>query len=149
MLKVRVKISQPNSGEELHLVSTERLLAVIDSKDLACRSSKEIKDAFHIYWFTENDEYEKEFIAPSLYISKGIAYFMNGRHRTVLLSKYLKEIPLRLAGLEGSAFSTKEDLKLSTRVLKEISIRKIEPQDEFEFPDLRIEYLGYDVNLGK
>ena len=146
---MRVKISQPNNGEELYLVCSEKLLSVVDSKDLACRSSSKIQDAFHVNWFTNNNKNEKEFIAPSLYIRKGVAYFMNGRHRTILLTQHLKEIPLRLAGLEGSAFSTEEDLKLSSRVLKEISIRKIETQDEFEFPDLRIEYLGYDFNLGE
>lgn len=123
-------------------------MGFVDRDDLLQRNSQNIEDAYHKHWFSECNNGMFLFHAPSFYITDGTIKFINGRHRTLLLSKYMKEIPMALTNMGIQLFSTQSSLQNNLNCLQRISIKRISEQDIFDFPDLPIRYLGYDANIG-
>lgn len=109
-----------------------------DQTDLACRqnSDKEFEIKYHENWIHREKHL---FCVPSFYIRKGKAFVGIGRHRFTLLSKLVIEFP---AGFE----EFKDNKRESIEVYDKIVIRDLDPDRQFEFPDLPIENLGDDCN---
>lgn len=143
-----VKLKPPNAKDEFYLVNMDAFLKIVCPEDLARRNFIEIKNAFQLHWF-KNIEGENYFHAPEFFLTNGVARFINGRHRTLMLSKHLKDLPMALTNIDGYPFLGKTPSEVSQAVLKSITISKLNGDETFDFPDLPIEYLGFDLNIGK
>lgn len=146
---MKVRLQPPNARDVLYLVQVDQFMQVVDPVDLAQRSSVEIENAYHEYWLTPCDDGSYAFCAPVFYFKEGVAKFINGRHRTLLLTKHLTAIPMALANMDGYPTTATCPHRDSVDVLRQISVRKITREEVFSFPDLPIRYLGYDPNIGK
>jgi hypothetical protein len=132
-----------------HLVSVEQFMNTVDSWDLAQRKSQHIENAFHEHWLTPCADGIYLFLAPEFYLTNGRARFINGRHRTLLLSRHLREIPMALTNMDGYPVHAASPSQLSLNAIQRISVRKVSPSEVFDFPDMPVRYLGYDHNIGK
>jgi hypothetical protein len=139
----------PNAQDEYYLINVIKFMSIVDENYLAQNESMEIIDTFHKYWFSRNGENEILFHPPEFYLEKGVARFINGRHRTLVLYKHMNEIPMALTNMDGYPVFADSSHQLSKNVLNNIAISKLKGDEVFDFPDLPIEYLGYDINLGK
>jgi len=146
---MRVALEPPNAQDQFYLIRTVSLMDVLDHEDLARRKSESIEDAYHLYWFSRRDDGVLAFHAPEFYLENGIVNFINGRHRTLLLCRYLTEFPMALTEMDGYPICSPSPSESSVKVLSEISIRRLSGQEIFCFPDLPTGYLGYDQNIGK
>lgn len=123
-------------SDMLIIADSNKLLQYADSKDLQCRNSEIIEDLYHADWFFEykNGNY---FEAPAIYITEGVIKFINGRHRTILLSRHINVFPVLVGNLDmdinGGTASTK-----SLYVLKNITVNKFSEHTTFKnLPDLK------------
>jgi hypothetical protein len=135
--------------DELYLIKVEELMAIIDAHDLEQRKSETIEDAYHEHWFTQHEDGSYQFHAPEFYLTRGIVKFINGRHRTLLLGKHLKRIPMALTNMDGFPILATSPRQESIKALDKISAQKLTVNEILEFPDLPIKNLGYDDNIGK
>lgn len=124
-------------------------MRIVDQWDLAQRVSKHIENAYHMHWLSKCADNTYLFHAPEFYLHLGIARFINGRHRTLVLAKHLKEIPMALTNMDGYPVYAPHPHQISVKVLEQISTQKLTGEEVFEFPDLPRRYLGYDDNIGK
>jgi len=125
-----------NKSDRLILVDGKKLLAHVDPEYLKFRDSVDIKDLYHPGWFAKHKG-EEYFIPPAAYIEQGVIKFINGRHRTLLLSRHLDEFPLLIGNLDldinGESVTTK-----SIEVLKEITVDQIAEHSVFKnLPELK------------
>lgn len=100
-------------------------------------------------WLTQYADGSYQFHAPEFYLTKGIVKFINGRHRTLLLGKHLKNIPMALTNMDGFPPFATGPRPESLEALAKISVQKLTGNEMLEFPDLPIQYLGYDNSIGK
>jgi hypothetical protein len=130
-ISMKCKVQFNHASDKYYLIRWSEFLKVVDHNDLACRNSKEIEFCFHEAWFyTDNDH--MKFIAPAFLLNDGVARFINGRHRAVLLSKYLDLIPMALTSNDSE----------SLHLLDNIVEREISRFEWFEFPDLPIKNMS-------
>lgn len=61
-------------------------MRVFDKFDLAQRNSATIECIYHEHWLSLCPDGSYLFYAPQFCLTEGIARFINGRHRTLLLS---------------------------------------------------------------
>lgn len=76
------------------------------------------------------------------YLEQGVAKFINGRHRTLVLRKHMALIPMALANMDGYPISAPAPQVISQQVLEVIAVSKLHGNEIFDFPDLTIKYLG-------
>ena len=146
---MKVRLKPPTvSSDQFHLIKTDQLMLFVDKHDLAQRNSLTIVHAYHKHWLSKCEGDIFSFHAPQFYINDGTIKFINGRHRTLLLSEYMKEIPMALTSMDIQLFSSNSSRQNCLNCLQKISIKRISEQDIFDFPDLPIRYLGYDENIG-
>jgi len=125
-------------------------MRAVDASDMAQRNSdSNIEDAYHEHWLSRCQDGIYEFHAPEFYLTKGVARFVNGRHRTLVLTQHLAEMPMALTSMDGYPLWAKQPSRISLQVLGVMSVRKVGEEEVFLFPDLPIRYLGYDDNIGK
>lgn len=98
------KILKAVSSDRLILVNAKELMSRVDVDDLRCRNSQTIQNFYHKEWFFEFKG-EPYFDPPAIYINQGIIKFINGRHRSILLSRHLDEFPLLVGNLDLDHFS--------------------------------------------
>lgn len=146
---MKVFLQPPNAQDDLYLIRLENLIRIVDHWDLAQRNSETIEDAYHDHWFCRENDGSDSFHAPEFFLLKGIVRFINGRHRTLMLRRHLKELPMALTNMDGYPLDSPKPSPESIKALAEISIRKLSGQEVFDFPDLPVRYLGYDHNIGK
>lgn len=146
---MKVRLRPPNARDEFHLIEWSQFIRIVDQQDLARRNSETIIDAYHEHWLASCEDGIYLFHAPEFYLEAGIARFINGRHRTLLLGRHLSEFPMALANMDGYPISASQPQPQSMEVLKQISKKKLDSREPFELPDLPIKYLGYDHNIGK
>jgi len=146
---MRVRLQPPNAMDAFYLINVEQFMRIVDPWDLAQRVSEKIEKAYHEHWFSESTDGGHLFHAPEFYLRAGVARFINGRHRTLVLSQYLNEIPMALTNMDGYPVFAAHPLQSSVKVLEQISIRTLTGEEIFEFPNLPLKYLGYDRNIGK
>lgn len=145
---MRVRLQAPNAQDAFYLIKTAEFMRIVDQYDLAQRNSKNIESAYHEYWLSPCADGSYLFHAPQFYLTKGVAKFINGRHRTMLLSQHLTEIPMALTNMDGYPIWAANPHRTSADSLSQMSVRKLTEKDIFTFPDLPVKYLGYDHNIG-
>ena len=101
----------------------------VDEDDLACRDSWVIQDCYLATWFSYSENGERHFNPPTFCLRNGLASFINGRHRTILLSKHLDILPMALAQTDAESQS----------ILDGIVEREIGLDEVIVLPDLPIE----------
>jgi hypothetical protein len=116
-----------NSDDNYYWIYWEQFVKIVDKNDLACRNSKEIKPFYCSKWFHVVSG-ENKFIPPAIYIDNGVVKFINGRHRTLLLAKYLSVIPIAVSNI---SFSNLETLKTAIK-------SEIQSGEYIELPDLPV-----------
>jgi hypothetical protein len=146
---MKVRLNPPNAMDQLHLVKTELFMRVVDQVDLATRDSQQIENAFHEHWLSPLPDGSYLFRAPEFYLRDGVARFINGRHRTLVLAQSMSEIPMALTNMDLYPVHSVRPRQSSVDTLKRISVRQLSPGEVLAFPDLQIRYLGFDHNIGK
>lgn len=141
---MKITLTPPNAQDKHYLIDVKKFMRVVDPDDLECRDSKIIHDSYHEHWFRG-----QLFLPPVFYLTKGVARFINGRHRTLVMIKHMDQIPMALANMDGYPNFTETPHQLSRKVLRHISLARLNGKEEFIFPDLPITYFGFDLNLGK
>jgi hypothetical protein len=109
-------------------VTRDAFMANVDLDDLACRESQDILDWYHPDWFRHDDNGDLRFTPPAFMFIEGQLRGINGRHRAVLLYRYLDVIPMLLV----------EPGQWPKDKISEIVERKIKEDEIIELPDLLI-----------
>ena len=146
---MQVKLIEPKLQDQYYLINATEFMRIVDQQDLAQRKSDEIINSYHEYWLSKSNNGIYLFHPPEFYLTKGLARFINGRHRMLVLHKYLTEIPMALTNMDGCPVFADKPHQMSVEVLNSISVTKLNGNEVFNFPDLPIKYLGYDHNIGK
>lgn len=136
---MEITIPRPLAHDFQYLLDSERLFQTINQKDLESRKSRLIHDAYHVDWFYEI-EGVTYFMLPTVSIKDGEVFFINGRHRTILICRHSKEIPVAVMPLElSNMFIENPDaVKKSQTTLENISRKVISPGDKIQLPDFPI-----------
>jgi hypothetical protein len=71
--------------------------------DLASRESGKIEDWYLSKWFVRSADGDVLFSLPAFYLQESRAYFINGRHRSLLMSRYLEVIPMAVTQMDKTA----------------------------------------------
>jgi len=134
---MKKRIMKTAESDRLILANAKKLLLYSDPEDLKCRNSEVIKDLYHPDWFFEINGKEY-FDPPAAYIEKGVIKFINGRHRSVLLSRHIEEFPLLIGNLDmdhcgGTATSMSVEvlIKITANQFSEHSVFNNLPELEF------------------
>ena len=125
---IQCRIEVTGVLDTAYLIKRDEFMSCVDPWDLAQRDSSEILDAYHPNWFRKDNEEATYFTPPAFYLTNGIARFINGQHRALVLAKHLEILPMAL---------TESDIA-SDDVLKRIVNREILANDEVLLPDLPI-----------
>lgn len=120
------KLQITANSDRIFLVRAADLVNYFDEHDLACRDSDTILDYYHPNWFDQDDEDGSFFTPPAFYFKNGRVIFINGRHRTLLLIKYLRFLPVLL---------TKSDAH-NLHMISQISEKELDEGFEFHLPAL-------------
>src|SRR3954462_8214036 len=100
---MRCRVDLTVASDRPYLVRRDSFMKIVDPWDFACRESAVVRDAFLHDWFRRDGDY-LAFNPPAFYLKDGIARFINGRHRTVLLFRYMQVVPMALTRMDsGSA----------------------------------------------
>lgn len=78
-------------------------LQVVDLDDLACRESAVIEDRYLASWLPTGPNANRLFTPPAFELRDGRAFFINGRHRALLLARHLPLVPMALTRLVRSS----------------------------------------------
>ena len=78
------------------MVIWDNLKKILDTKDIENRESPLIKDYYLSDWFRISKDLELLFIPPIIWVENKKIEFLNGRHRTSLLSGHLDVFPMAL-----------------------------------------------------
>lgn len=79
-----------------YLVKREEFMRCVDQNDLACRESDIVQNVYLTDWVYNANGY-CYFKLPTFFLMEGRAFFINGRHRTILLSRFLDLLPMAFA----------------------------------------------------
>ena len=126
--KMKCKINITAATDLPAWVTRNTFMENVDQKDLACREAREVLDWYHPEWFCHDTNGDLLFTPPAFIFSRGQLRAINGRHRAVLLFRYLEVIPMLLV---------KHDEWPKEKV-KEIVNREITEDETIELPDLVI-----------
>ena len=103
-------------------------MKIVDLHDLACRESGVVRDFYHFDWFCRDESGIVGFNPPAFYLAGGVAEFVDGRHRAVLLSKYSNLIPMAITEMDAE----------SQDMLNSCVEREMNEEEIFELKDLPI-----------
>ena len=87
-----------------------------------------MKSEYRSDWFYELDGASRSFIIPTVQFCNGRTEFINGRHRTAVLIKYLDFLPLALV----------HPFLIEKSLLDQITRRPIRKNQLIDLPDLPI-----------
>lgn len=131
---MKAKVMKTAATDRLIVARSDALLKYTDRDDLRCREAEDILDAYHADWFHEFDG-DKYFTPPAGYISDGTIRFINGRHRTLVLARHLKQFPFLVGNLDLDHVGMMPSEK-SRRVLDAITVSGIAEHSAVCLPDL-------------
>ena len=86
-----------------------------------------VQDAYLESWFRREAD-EAAFSLPAFYLKEGTAYFINGRHRAVLLFRHMPVVPMALTQMDAG----------SARALESFAQRELATDEFILLPDLPI-----------
>ena len=109
-------------------VSREIFFKYFDQADFSNRDCSEVERRYLSDWFKKIDSEFLHFELPTVQFVGGTTQFINGRHRTAVLIKYLNDLPLALA----SPLDQQQDFP------SEVIRRQMLLTEVFEIPELPI-----------
>ncbi len=124
---VLCKIEITLATDQALLVNRASFMNRVDHFDLAFRESETIVDAYLESWFRYSDGHVF-FTVPAFYLKDGVARFINGRHRTVLLFRHLEIAPMAVTAIPPP----------DRAVVQEIAASLAYDGDVVDLPDLPI-----------
>lgn len=104
-------------------ISREEFFRGFDQADFQCRNVQDVTSAYLDDWFLTSGS-KKYFYLPTVQLVASGTQFISGRHRTVVLLRYLEEIPV--------AFET----RFGKSVPSHIAMRKLDLSQSIVLPDL-------------
>jgi len=108
-------------------VTIEVFRQYFDQEDFNCRESERINSLYLDDWFYMPTDGIRRFLLSTVQIINGKTQFINGRHRTAVLQKYLENLPIAfIQNHESKDFLSRLSLPL-------LAIDKL-----IELPDLPI-----------
>ncbi len=125
-MKCKIDITAPT--DVAAWVARDVFMANVDTDDLACRDSENVLDWYHPGWFWYDDNGDQYFKPPAFEFRNGHLLGINGRHRVVLLCRYLEVIPMLLV---------RSDMWPEGKLV-EIMQQKIERGEVVELPNIPI-----------
>ncbi len=125
-MKSRIVLN--TSDDRGYWINWDKFFPHIDHEDLALRDSRTVLDYYLSSWFYEPEEDVHLFKPPAFTLRLRYARFINGRHRTILLSKHMKHIPMALTQINPD----------HEWILDEVSVRSLSESEVFEIPDFEI-----------
>jgi hypothetical protein len=102
---MRCRVITTTSWDRAFLIKREEFMSCVDADDFACRESHAVEDYYRADWFY----FELEgpfFNPPAFYLKNGLAFFINGRHRTVLLARHFPLFPMALTQIDNASETT-------------------------------------------
>ena len=108
-LQMQCRVDITAARDKPYLIRREEFMQCVDRADFACRESATIQDCYLAAWFHWING-ERFFNLPAFYLSKRRAFFINGRHRTVLLSRYMDRLPMALTDIDRESKPTLQAL---------------------------------------
>ena len=112
-------------------VSLESFLNNFDQNDFHMRKVQNVADAYLESWFCNDTNGNRCFIIPPVSVHDGITQFISERHRTAVLMRHLKELPLSF----DSRFISETDKQW----IDSVAFRPIDlDADVVELPELPI-----------
>ena len=133
---MNVRAMKTASSDRLIMVDSAKLMEYVVGEDMKCRKANVVKDAYHKDWFYEH-EGETYFTPPAAYIDNGKILFINGRHRSILLARHLKEFPFLISNIDMDHVGGKPNEK-SLEVMKAIKADDFAEHSIFCLPDLGV-----------
>ena len=134
---MRVLISKNRSSLEtddgFFTITRQAFHLNVDTNDFVCRKVRDIEHVFSVDWFDEGEPLH--FHPPICFIKNGKIKFINGRHRTELLLKYLEKIPVIFLSHKASAFSSVDE-QLKIKEMIERICEPLKSGTSFNFPEL-------------
>lgn len=132
---MEIKIMKTTEFDRLILVSRDKLMDYVNQEDLCCRESRIIEDAYHKDWFYQFNGFTY-FTPPAASIRDGTIYFINGRHRTILLTMHLSQFPFLIGNIDLDHFGGTPKTS-SLKAFESIRLGDLEEHSAFILPDLK------------
>jgi len=129
-------IKLKDDRDKPYWVNRKKFCKYVDPNNLALRDSKKVEKCYHSGWFIKRENKPWYFEPARFYFDNRRILFLNGRHRTILLSRYLDVLPM--AKIWGT-YPTCQN------IWNEVKEREIELEEEFQLPDLLIR--DFDLTL--
>ena len=125
-MKFKLKLVAPS--DRPYWVKWSRFLLLLRPQDLDDLNAEVIYPYLNGLWFYKTANDPILFAPATIYIEDGHAFFVNGRHRCLLLSQYADEVPMAFTHIQPG----------NEVILTQIVSRPIAPDEEVELPDLQI-----------
>jgi hypothetical protein len=109
-----------------YFIPKDKFLILFDQSDFTNRKCQNVRSEYRSDWFVKNDYNENCFILPVVAFINNRTQFINGRHRTAVLLKYMDLIPLTLA----------YPFSMTKHHLNQITTKPIKKNDFIDLPDL-------------
>jgi hypothetical protein len=108
-LQMQCRVDITAAWDRPFLIKREEFMRCVDTENFACRDSATVQDRYLAAWFHWIDG-ECFLNLPAFYLRNGRVFFINGRHRTVLLSRHLDRLPMALTQIDRESEPTLEAL---------------------------------------
>jgi hypothetical protein len=131
---MKIKSNKTTDTDRLILVSSEKLMQYANEIDLQCRNAERVENAYHKDWFFEEDGCTY-FTPPAAYIEDGEIFFINGRHRAILLARHLDQFPFLIGNID-LYIDGEEPKESSLKVFDSIKVGNFKEYSTFSLPDL-------------
>lgn len=131
---MKVKAKKGCGWDRLIVVDSEKFMVCVDKENLECRDSQVVENAYHRDWFYESDG-SIYFYLPVVQILDGVITFINGRHRTILLSRFLEAFPVAVGSIDACHVGGRI-MPRSIESYGFIKLREFDESSFFTLPDL-------------
>jgi hypothetical protein len=122
--------------DRLILVNRDKFMEVVDKDNLACRDSEIVDDQYHADWFYEYEGISY-FEVPVIQIHSGSITFINGRHRTIVLSRFLGSFPVAVGNIDcDHVFGSRTRTRTSLDTYDSICAVELEEHASIGLPNL-------------
>ncbi|MCG5496034.1 hypothetical protein [Ectothiorhodospira variabilis] len=133
---MNVKVQKTAPSDRLIEVNGAKMMQYVNQNDLSFRAAQTVIDAYHQDWFYSSNGKDTYFIPPAGYLKDGEIYFINGRHRFILLHRHLARFPFLIGNIDGDNIAGIPS-KRSLSVLRVIKERSINEHIQVAIPTLR------------
>jgi hypothetical protein len=110
-------------------VSRQTFLSLLDQDDFEFRDCLDVLPRYRSNWFFRHEAGKLFFILPVVQCVNGRTQFINGRHRTAVLLRYLERVPLALM----------TPFRMNEEGLKQITGHPLNLSEPLDLPNLPVD----------